>query len=116
MKQAQSGTSSSLSAGSRSPYPMGVRRRRSAGYDGPGASAAWSWGRAVLALLAGVWFLITAPFRLAFWLIALLGRLVGIALGFALMVAGMFFLAGPLFLIGIPLFVIGLILTLRCLD
>ncbi len=97
--------------------PLGLRRRRlSAGYDGPGQSAAWSGGRAVLALLAAAWFLITVPFRLVFWVIALLGRITGIALGFALMVAGMFFLAGPLFLIGIPLFLIGLVLTLRCLD
>ena len=51
-----------------------------------------------------------------FWAIAWLGRLTGIAVGFALMVAGMFFLAGPLFLIGIPLFLVGLVLTLRCLE
>jgi hypothetical protein len=123
MKQVQSGTSSSLtagrwwSAGSGSPRPLGLRRRRrSAGDDGPGESAAWSWGRAVLGLFASVWFLATLPFRLVFWLIAFLGRLTGIAVGFALMVAGMFFLAGPLFLIGIPLFLVGLVLTLRCLD
>jgi hypothetical protein len=122
MKQVQSGTSSSLPAGewwsadSGSPRPLGWRRRRRlAGYGGPGEPAAWSWGRVVLALFAGIWFLATAPFRLVFWIIALLGRLAGIAVGFALMVAGMFFLAGPLFLIGIPLFLIGLVLTLRCL-
>jgi hypothetical protein len=122
MKQAQSGTSSSLlasrwwSTGSGSPRPMGLRRRwRSARY-GPSEPAAWSWGRAVLGLLAAIWFLVTGPFRLVFWLIAVLGRLTGIAVGFALMVAGMFFLAGPLFLIGIPLFLIGLVLTLRCLE
>jgi hypothetical protein len=95
---------------------MGVRRWRSASHDRPIASAAWWWGRAVLGLFAAVWFLATLPFRLVFWVLALLGRLAGIALGFALMVAGMFFLAGPLFLIGIPLFIIGLVLTLRCLE
>jgi hypothetical protein len=126
MKQAQSGTSSSLAAGgwwatataSGSTRPPGLRyhRRLSAGYVGPGEAAAWSWGRVVLGLLAAIWFVATVPFRLALWLIALLGRLTGIALGFALMVAGMFFLAGPLFLIGIPLFLIGLVLTLRCLG
>jgi hypothetical protein len=121
MKQAQSGTSSSWPAGRwrsidpDSPRPLGLRRRPSARY-GHGESVARSLGRALLALPAGVWFLITAPFRLAFWLIAWLGRLAGIAVGFALMVAGMFFLAGPLFLIGIPLFLIGLVLTLRCLE
>jgi hypothetical protein len=93
-----------------------MRRQPPAGYDRPVASAAWWWGRAVLGLFAAVWFLATLPFRLVFWVLALLGRLTGIALGFALMVAGMFILAGPLFLIGIPLFIIGLILTLRCLE
>ncbi len=122
MKQAQSGTSSSLlagrwwSAGSGSPRPVAWRRRRPSGGYAPGASTGWSWGRAVLMLLAAVWSLATLPFRLVFWVIALLGRLTGIAVGFALMVVGMFFLAGPLFVIGIPLFIIGLVLTLRCLE
>jgi hypothetical protein len=79
-------------------------------------TAVWSLGRAVLALLAGVWSVATLPICLTFWLMAWLGRLTGIAVGFTLMVTGMFFLAGPLFLIGIPLFLIGLVLTLRCLD
>jgi len=52
----------------------------------------------------------------AFWLIALLGRLTGVILGFLLMVVGMALWASPLFVVGIPLFVIGLVLTLRCLD
>ena len=67
-------------------------------------------------LFAAAWFVATLPLRLVFWLIAWLGRLTGIAIGFTLMVAGMFFLAGPFFLIGIPLFLIGLVLTLRCLE
>jgi hypothetical protein len=123
MKQAQSGTSSSMaagrwgSAGSGSPRPSSWRRRRpTAKYGGTGDSAARAVGRTVLALFAAAWFLVTAPFRLVFWVIALLGRVTGIAIGFGLMVAGMFFLAGPLFLIGIPLFLIGLVLTLRCLE
>ncbi len=123
MKQAQSGTSSLVRAGRRwpigsgSPRPLGPARcRPSAGVGGPVAGAAWWPGRAVLALLAAVWFIVTLPFRLVFRLMALLGRLAGIALGFVLMVAGMFFLASPFFLIGIPLFIIGLVLTLRCLE
>jgi hypothetical protein len=122
MKQVQSDISSSLSAGrwwtagAGAPRPMAWRRRRPTTGYGQRESAAWSVGRALLVLLAAVWFLITVPFRLVFWVIALLGRIAGIALGFSLMVAGMFFLAGPLFLIGIPLFLIGLVLTLRCLD
>jgi hypothetical protein len=121
MKQAQSGTTSPVLAGrwwavgSGSPRPMG-RRRPSAGLEALPATTAWSLGRAVLALLAAAWFVATLPFRLVFWVMAVLGRLAGIATGFTLMVAGMFFLAGPFFLIGIPLFLIGLVLTLRCLE
>jgi hypothetical protein len=125
MKQVQSGTSRPYLArrwwtiGSGSPRPMALGRRRSSSsalLDGAIPTAAWSLGRAVLALLAGAWSVATLPIRLTFWLMAWLGRLTGIAVGFTLMVTGMFFLAGPLFLIGIPLFLIGLVLTLRCLD
>ena len=76
----------------------------------------WSWGRLVVSLFGAVWFLIALPFRLVFWTIAWLGRLTGVAVGFLLMVTGMFLLAGPLFSLGIPLFIIGLVLTLRCLG
>jgi hypothetical protein len=125
MKQAQSGTMRSRLAGrwravgSDSPRPLAMGRRLSPqGLHGASSAAAWSWswGRVVLALLAAIWFIVTLPFRLVFWVIALLGRVTGILVGFSLMVGGMFFLAGPLFLIGIPLFVIGLVLTLRCLE
>jgi hypothetical protein len=132
MKQAQSGTSWSRlvndgpgwSVGAAAPRPMGRGRRRvRTGYgpDRPGlgrsvAGLAWSSGRLVLALLAAAWWLATLPFRLVFWTIAWVGRLAGIAIGFAMMVAGMFFLAGPFFLVGVPLFLIGLVLTLRCLG
>jgi hypothetical protein len=130
MKQAQSGTTSHLmvargrwwSAGIAAPRPMGVGRRRAgwgSGWGGVGSTIGglvWTSGRAVLAVLGTVWSIATLPFRLVFWIIAWLGRLTGIAIGFAMMVAGMFFLAGPFFLIGIPLFLIGLVLTLRCLE
>jgi hypothetical protein len=129
MKQAQYGTSPflltgrgrwwSIGAGPPRSMGMGPGWRRSSPGLGGGPTAgrpAWSWGRAVLALLSAVWFVATLPFRLVFWIIAWLGRLTGIAVGFALMVGGMFFLAGPLFVIGIPLFIIGLVLTLRCLE
>jgi hypothetical protein len=124
MKQAQSGTTRITQAGRRwtfggfAPHyrTTGDRGLRSQHVVAAGGAGAWAWGRAVLGLLSGAWFVVTLPFRLAFWMLAWLGRLTGIALGFTLMVAGMFFLAGPLFLIGIPLFFIGLVLTLRCLD
>jgi uncharacterized membrane protein YtjA (UPF0391 family) len=67
-------------------------------------------------MLAGVWFIVTLPFRLIFWMIAWAGRLTAALLGFSLMVVGMALWASPLFFIGIPLFLVGLVLTLRCLD
>ncbi len=76
----------------------------------------WSWTGIVVTLLSAIWFTIILPFRLVFWLIALLGRMTGVILGFLLMVVGMALWASPLFIVGIPLFVIGLVLTLRCLE
>ncbi len=73
-------------------------------------------GRLIVGILAAIWFVITLPFRLIVGIIELLGRLTGIALGFALMVVGVALWAGPFFIIGIPLFIIGLLLTLRCLG
>jgi hypothetical protein len=69
-----------------------------------------------MAVVRTVWFIITLPIRLVFWIVALLGRVVGVVLGFMLMVFGIALWAGPFFLIGIPLFLIGLVLTLRCLE
>jgi hypothetical protein len=119
MKQAQYGPS-------RSPFPaygypsnaVGPRflRARDPEVYAPRPVPSWSWGHLVVSLLAAAWFLVALPFRLVFGTIAWLGRLTGVALGFVLMVLGMFFLAGPLFIIGIPLFIIGLVLTLRCLG
>jgi hypothetical protein len=71
---------------------------------------------AIAALGGATWWVVSLPFRLVFWTIALLGRVTGVMVGFVLMVLGMFLLAGPLSLIGIPLFVLGLVLTLRCLE
>jgi hypothetical protein len=73
-------------------------------------------GTLITSTLRACWYVITLPFRLVFWIIALLGRLTGVILGFSLMVVGMALWAGPFFIIGIPLFIIGLLLTLRCLG
>jgi hypothetical protein len=75
-----------------------------------------SVGQVVMTLVTAVWFTMTLPFRLIFWIIAWMGRLTAVVLGFSLMVVGIALWAGPLFFIGIPLFVVGLVLTLRCLD
>jgi hypothetical protein len=68
------------------------------------------------AILRAIWFVVTLPLRLLFWTIAILGRLMGVLVGFSLMVIGIALWAGPFFLIGIPLFLIGLVMTLRCLE
>lgn len=75
-----------------------------------------SWVVVVFAPVVLLWFLITLPFRVVFWLIAMLGRLAGVVLGFGMMVVGMALGAGPLFFIGIPLFLVGLYVMLRSLD
>jgi hypothetical protein len=74
------------------------------------------WGEILVTAAAGVWFVLSLPFRLIFWTIAWLGRLTAMVLGFTLMVVGMALWAGPFFLVGIPIFLVGLVLTLRCLD
>lgn len=76
----------------------------------------WSLGQLFITIIAAIWFLITLPFRLVFWLVAWMGRLTATALGFSFMVVGIALWAGPLFFLGIPLFLVGLFLTLRSLD
>ncbi|MHB1562201.1 MAG: hypothetical protein ACYC61_32540 [Isosphaeraceae bacterium] len=104
--------------GSAVPRPAAMRRcpRAESRAEDRGPRPAWSWLHVVGMGFLGLWFLVTLPFRLVFWTLALLGRITGIAIGFSLMVVGMFFLAGPFFLIGIPLFLVGIVLTLRCLE
>ncbi|WP_435018154.1 hypothetical protein TA3x_000100 [Tundrisphaera sp. TA3] len=63
-----------------------------------------------------IWTIVTLPIRLLAWAGDLVGRLVGLAIGFALMVLGVFLGAGPSLVLGIPVFVVGLILTLRSLG
>ena len=87
-----------------------------AGIRQPERASRWSVARVVLTLATALWFVVTLPFRLVFWVIAWLGRLTAVVLGFMLMVVGMALWAGPLFFVGIPLFLVGLVLTLRCLD
>jgi hypothetical protein len=79
-------------------------------------SSVWLLGQVFVVLFTTLWFVMTLPFRLVFWVIAWLGRLTAVVLGFSLMVVGMALWAGPFFFIGIPLFLVGLVLTLRCLD
>ena len=76
----------------------------------------WSLAKVLIALVTAIGFVIVLPFRVVFHLIAWLGRLTALLVGFSLMVIGIALLAGPLFWIGLPLFIVGLVLTLRCLD
>jgi hypothetical protein len=79
-------------------------------------SSASRWSAILITLIAALWFTVSLPFRLVFRIIAWLGRLTAVLLGFALMVVGMALWAGPLFFVGIPLFLVGLVVTLRCLE
>ncbi len=73
-------------------------------------------GRSIVGFVAAIWYLVTLPLRLVIGILGMVGRLIGIMLGFSLMVVGMALWAGPLFILGIPLFIIGLLLTLRSLG
>jgi hypothetical protein len=75
----------------------------------------WAWTEICLGVLASFVYLITLPFRLIFWVIAWVGRLAALLLGFSLMVVGIALWVGPLFFLGIPLFLLGLLLTFKSL-
>src|SRR5271170_7165080 len=123
MKQAQSErtTYQSLSQSWTVPFTGRGHRHRA---DKPSRIArddlqqrrSWSLAKVLIALVTAICFVIVLPFRFVFHLIAWLGRLTALMVGFSLMVVGMALLAGPLFWIGLPLFIVGLVLTLRCLD
>jgi hypothetical protein len=123
MKQVQSDTTLDHWVGqgrARSGIPRQRHQRidsfKDTGARNPAQPRSWSWTGIVVAVLSATWFAISLPFRLVFWLIAWLGRVAGVILGFLLMVIGMALWASPLFIVGIPLFVVGLVLTLRCLE
>lgn len=63
-----------------------------------------------------VWSFLTFPFRLIGGFFGLVRRLVGLLLGFALMVGGMVCSSGGWVAVGIPLFVIGAVLAARSLS
>lgn len=67
-------------------------------------------------MLSALWSILTFPFRLIGWVVGLFGRLVGVAIGFALMVVGVALCAASWLVFGLPLFVVGLIMTLRSLG
>ncbi len=67
-------------------------------------------------MLGVIWTIVMLPIRILAWAGDLVGRLVGLAIGFALMVLGVAIGAGPSLILGVPVFVVGLILTLRSLG
>ncbi len=76
----------------------------------------WAWTEICLVVLASLVYVITLPFRLIFRVIAWVGRLAALLLGFSLMVIGIALWVGPLFFLGIPLFLLGLLLTFKSLG
>ena len=62
------------------------------------------------------WAAVVLPFRLIVWVLALLGRLAVLAVGFSLMVFGAALLPSSLFFVGLPVFGLGLVMTLRSVE
>jgi hypothetical protein len=67
-------------------------------------------------MLQALWSILTFPFRLIGWVVGLFGRLIGVVLGFAMMVVGVALCASSWLIVGLPLFLVGLIVTLRSLG
>jgi hypothetical protein len=67
-------------------------------------------------MLDALWSILTFPFRLVGWVVAILGRAVGLVLGFLFMMVGIALWANTWIPVGVPLFIIGLLLTLRSLG
>jgi hypothetical protein len=67
-------------------------------------------------MLGALWSVVTLPFRLIAWIVELLGRFMGVVLGFVLMVLGIALCSGALLPLGVPVFIIGLLITLRSLG
>ncbi len=63
-----------------------------------------------------LWSIVMFPIRALAWTADFTGRLVGLVVGFALMVLGVAIGAGPSVALGAPLFILGLLLTLRSLG
>lgn len=73
-------------------------------------------GGMLLRLVDWVGWLVLLPFRLVGWTVAVIGRALGLVVGFGLMVVGVALLAGSLMVLGIPVFLVGLLLTMRALG
>lgn len=66
-------------------------------------------------MLAVLWSIVTLPFRLIGRAVELVGRFVGAAIGFVLMVVGVAICAARFWPIGLPLFLVGLLITMKSL-
>ena len=67
-------------------------------------------------MLGVIWSVLTLPFRLIAGWSPSAAALLGVVIGFVLMVVGVAFCSGAIYLLGIPLFIVGLLITLRCLG
>jgi hypothetical protein len=106
-----------LTAKSRGVWARADRHPSDPGTGMVGPRSAKSVPRVILeGMFHLIWAAVTLPFRILAWVVEILGRLVGLVLGFSLMVLGVALGAGSLFIFGIPLFLIGLLLTLRSLG
>lgn len=62
-----------------------------------------------------IWFVMTLPFRLVFGVIGAVGRMVGMALGMAILATGGAMWAAQLPHFAVPVMVVGGLLTLKSL-
>jgi hypothetical protein len=69
-----------------------------------------------MVMLGALWWVVTLPFRLIGLALDLVGRAVGVGIGFVLMVVGVALCAAQWLPLGLPLFVVGLIVALKCLG
>ena len=67
-------------------------------------------------MFAMLWSILMFPFRLIGWVVEMLGRFVGAALGFVLMVVGVALCLGPLLPLGVAVFVVGQVVLLKSLG
>ena len=66
-------------------------------------------------MIMAIWTVLTLPFRMIGWTIDLVARLVGLTLGFVLMMLGTAIWAASVPILGIPVLAVGMLVTFRAL-
>src|SRR5262249_16234901 len=67
-------------------------------------------------MLSTIWSVVTLPFRLVGLAVEMVGRAMGVLIGFVLMVLGVALCAAQWLPLGLPLFIVGLLVALKCLG